>query len=187
MEFIDQCLLVNNFQLNRLEYFILLYFVVYINMYIFYTIDFKSIIACCLLPWFGFIGGALISCIGTRDRRKIIAICIQTGIQNTAVAIFFLRLTFPQPESDIALANPILTSMATPIPFLVLVITKSILKKFPTFQNYMPDKEKTKITENEKLEEIIVKELLEEKEQEQEQIASARLHPLGTQLSVQIL
>ena len=87
-------------------------------MYIFYIVDFKAIITCCFLPWFGFIGGAVISLISIGDKKKTIAICIETGIQNTAVAIFFLRLTFPQPESDIALANPILVSMATPIPFL---------------------------------------------------------------------
>jgi hypothetical protein len=132
--------------------------------------------ACCFLPWFGFMGGAFISFIGIRDKKKIIAICIQTGIQNTAVAIFFLRLTFPQPESDIALANPILVSMATPIPFLVLVVTKSILKKFPIFQKYFPTEEEKKTIENEKPEKIILKELLEEQEQEQSgQIQMIRL------------
>jgi len=140
-------------------------------MYIFYIIDFKAIVACCFLPWFGFIGGGIISLIGVRDKKKTIAISIGTGIQNTAVAIFFLRLTFPQPESDIALANPILVSMTIPIPFLVLVITKSISKKFTFFQKYLPKKKEKKMNENEtnikKPEKIILKELLEEKQQEQ--------------------
>ena len=91
-------------------------------MYIFYIIEVKAIIACCFLPWLGFVGGAVISLIGIRDKKKTIAVCIETGIQNTAVSIFFLRLIFPQPESDIALANPILVSMAIPVPFVVLVI-----------------------------------------------------------------
>jgi hypothetical protein len=134
-------------------------------------IDVKAIMACCFLSWFGFIGGAIISFIGIRDRKKTIAICIETGIQNTAVAIFFLRLTFPQPESDIALANPILVSMATPVPFLILVLTKSILKKCPALQKYLSNKEEKKTIENgiksEKLEEMIVKELLAEKQHEE--------------------
>jgi len=71
------------------------------------------------LPWFSFIGGAIVLLIGIRDRKKTIAICIETGIQKTAVAIFFLRLIFPQPEWDVALANS--------IRFLVLVITRSIM------------------------------------------------------------
>jgi hypothetical protein len=78
--------------------------------------------ACCFfLPWFGFIGGAIVTLIGIRDRKKIIVICIETGIQNTAVAIFFLRLTFYQPESNVTLANP--------VPFLALVITRSITRR----------------------------------------------------------
>lgn len=139
-------------------------------MYIFYIIDFKSILACCFLPWFGFIGGAIISLIGIRDKRKTIAICLETGIQNTAVAIFFLRLTFPQPESDVALANPILVSMAIPVPFLVLVITRSILKKFTFCHKFLPKKIEKKLHENgtniEEPEKLIAKELLEEKQQE---------------------
>ena len=154
-------------------------------MYIFYIVDFKAIITCCFLPWFGFIGGAVISLISIGDKKKTIAICIETGIQNTAVAIFFLRLTFPQPESDIALANPILVSMATPIPFLMLVLTRSILNRFAFFRKCFPKKmeKKTekKTIENgtdadaEKPEKVILKELLEEKEQEKEQEQAAQL------------
>jgi hypothetical protein len=138
-------------------------------MYIFYIVDFKAIIACCFLPWLGFIGGAIISLVGVRDKKKNIAICIETGIQNTAVAIFFLRLTFPQPEADIALANPILISMAIPIPFLVLFITKSTLAKFECFRKYLPQKTQQNGNENgvDKPEKTIAKQLLEEKELEQ--------------------
>ncbi|UJR13551.1 hypothetical protein I4U23_000565 [Adineta vaga] len=151
----------------------ILTFGVYINMYIFYTIDFKAIVACCFLPWFGFLGGAIASLIGVRDKKKTIAICIETGIQNTAVAIFFLRLTFPQPESDLALANPILVSMATPIPFLVLVLTRSLMKRFSFCRKFLPKSTKKKIMENgdkeEKPEKALIKELLEENKAEEKQ------------------
>ena len=144
---------------------------VYINVYIFYMIDVKAIMAGCFLPWFGFIGGAILSVIGIRDKKKSIAICVETGIQNTAVAILFLSLTFPQPEADIALANPILVSMAIPVPFLLLVIAKSILGKFSCFQKCLPTKSKKKALENgtkvEEPEKVIALELLEEKEHEQ--------------------
>lgn len=129
-------------------------------MYIFYIIDFKGIMACCLLPWFGFVGGAIISFITVSDKKKTIAICIETGVQNTAVAIFFLRLTFPEPEADIALATPILVAMAIPIPFLLLVLTRSMLKKCPFYEKYIS---KTPIDQD-KPEKVIIKELLEEKQ-----------------------
>jgi len=141
----------------------ILTFGVYINMYIFYIIDFKAIIACCLLPWLGFVGGAVLSFIGTRDTKKTIAICIETGIQNTAVAIFFLRLTFPQPESDIALANPILVLMATPVPFIMLILMKTILEKCTCCRKCLPKKMKLKQKQNvESPEKFIEKQLLEE-------------------------
>jgi len=147
----------------------ILTFGVYINMYIFYIINWKEIFVCCFLPWFGFIGGAIISLVILRDRKKIIAICIETGIQNTAVAIFFLRLTFPQPESDIALANPILVSMAIPIPFLLLVLTRAILKRFNLLDKCFPKTNQKTTNEiiSDKPEKLVIKELLEEQEQQE--------------------
>ena len=124
----------------------------------------------CFLPWFGFMGGAIVSLIGIRDKKKTIAICIETGVQNTAVSIFFLRLTFLQPESDVALANPILVSMAIPIPFLVLVLTRSIMSRFSFCRKFLPQKKSTKKSmENgtdEKPEKALMKELLEEKQEQ---------------------
>lgn len=129
----------------------------------------------CFLPWFGFLGGAIVSSIGIRDKKRTIAICIETGIQNTAVAIFFLRLTFPQPESDVALANPILVSMAIPIPFLVLVITRSIMSRFEFCRKCFPSKQINKKksdmeTKEEKPEKALIKELLDEKQEQADQI-----------------
>lgn len=148
----------------------ILTFGVYINMYIFYIIDYKSIMACCFLPWFGFIGGAIVSLVGIGDKKKTIAICIETGIQNTAVAIFFLRLTFPAPEADIALANPILVSMAIPIPFLMLVLTRTLVKRCQCCAKLLPIKSiQEEAAENEqKPEKALIEELLEEKQEQNE-------------------
>ncbi|CAF3438152.1 unnamed protein product, partial [Rotaria sp. Silwood2] len=146
----------------------ILTFGVYINMYIFTIIDLKSIMTCCFLPWFGFIGGSIVSFIVVRDKKKIIAICIETGVQNTGVAIVFLRLTFPQPESDVALANPILVSMAIPIPFIILLLTRSIMKKFVCCQKFLPIKNEN-INKNDKPEKNLIKQLLNETNNEEKQ------------------
>jgi len=106
-----------------------------------------------------------------QDKKKTIAICIETGVQNTAVAIFFLRLTFPQPESDVALANPILVSMAIPMPFLALMITRSIMERFDFCRKFLPKKKNNKtIEKDENPEKALIKELLEEKQEESGQI-----------------
>ena len=136
---------------------------VYINKFLFNIIDYKSIVVCCFLPWFGFIGGGIFSFIFVRERKKIIAICIETGIHNTAVSIVFLRLTFSRPESDLALTNPILVSMAIPIPFLVLFLGKSLIERFRTRQ-------KNEIfanqTQKETPEKFLMNELIEKKTKE---------------------
>ena len=138
-------------------------------MYIFYIVDLKVILASCFLPWFGFMGGAILSLIGVRDKKKNIAICIETGVQNTAVAIIFLRLTFPQPEADIALANPLLVSMAIPVPFLVLFLTRSCCERFAFLQKCFPKQRAAKTVANgddiDKPEKAIAKELLDEQTQ----------------------
>ena len=36
---------------------------------------------------------------------------ISPGLQNTGVAIFFLRLSLPQPDSDLAIVVPIFVSL----------------------------------------------------------------------------
>ena len=116
-------------------------------------------------------GGAILSLVGIRDKKKNIAICIETGIQNTAVAILFLQLTFPHPEADIALANPILVSMAIPVPFLVLAVSKCFLGKFSCFQKFFSPKSEEEALEDgtkmETMEKAIAQELLEEKELEE--------------------
>ncbi|CAF3101156.1 unnamed protein product, partial [Rotaria sp. Silwood2] len=113
-------------------------------------------------------GGSIVSFIVVRDKKKIIAICIETGVQNTGVAIVFLRLTFPQPESDVALANPILVSMAIPIPFIILLLTRSIMKKFVCCQKFLPIKNEN-INKNDKPEKNLIKQLLNETNNEEKQ------------------
>lgn len=54
-----------------------------------------------LLPWLGYILGAASAFICKQDWQDSLAIGIETGVQNTGLAIFVLRFSLGQPDSDL--------------------------------------------------------------------------------------
>lgn len=53
------------------------------------------------LPWLGYILGGLTAFIFRQPQADIKAIAIETGIQNTGVAIFLLRFSLDPPAGDL--------------------------------------------------------------------------------------
>lgn len=53
------------------------------------------------LPWLGFTFGLIVAKICGQSQADIRAIAIETGIQNTGVAIFLLRFTLKPPADDL--------------------------------------------------------------------------------------
>ena len=97
--------------------FITIFFVLYIlsfgiytNLYIFQIINVRTFLVSAVLPYSGFLLGFLLSLITRQNKQRLIAIFIESGLQNTGVAIFFLRLSLPQPDSDLAIVVPIFVS-----------------------------------------------------------------------------
>ena len=54
-----------------------------------------------LLPWLGFASGCIAAKLCKRTPQDMIAIAIETGIQNTGVSIFILWFTLDQPAGDL--------------------------------------------------------------------------------------
>ena len=54
------------------------------------------------LPWIGFSFGFVLAQLLKRPMEDIIAIAIETGIQNTGMSIFILWLTLDHPLGDMA-------------------------------------------------------------------------------------
>ena len=48
--------------------------------------------------------------------QKVIAISVETGVQNTGIAIVLLRLSLPQPDADLAAVVPVCGSIMLFIP-----------------------------------------------------------------------
>ncbi|XP_042216169.1 ileal sodium/bile acid cotransporter-like [Homarus americanus] len=78
----------------------------------------------------GFGMGAIFSKIMCLPRKQVIAISIETGMQNIAVAFVLLKLSFPSPYSDMA-ANPILATYLVTGPYMtVLFLIFCLLRHF---------------------------------------------------------
>lgn len=60
------------------------------------------------LPWLGFTFGFIVARICKQPQPNIRAIAIETGIQNTGVAIFLLRFTLKPPVDDLTTGESVL-------------------------------------------------------------------------------
>ena len=96
-------------------------FGVYANLYIFRLFTWQIVIAGTCLPYFGYISGGLIAFAFRMPRSSIIAICLETGIQNTGIAILLMKLSLPQPDADLSIIGPVVISMFTPAPLFVVI------------------------------------------------------------------
>lgn len=101
---------------------------VYINLYIFSFFTWKVIIAGFALPWLGFTFGAVVSMLFRRSWEEVIAISIETGIQNTGLAVGVIKFAMKDysPLGDITVVIPIAVVTFTPLPLLACLIVKKI-------------------------------------------------------------
>jgi len=100
-------------------------FAIYINFYLLRLLSLRVILAGILLPWLGyFVGGGLAVAAGQKW-EDVIAIGIETGVQNTGLSIFALRLSLPQPDADLTTVLPVAVAIMTPIiPGCLMLIRK---------------------------------------------------------------
>lgn len=84
---------------------------------------------CFVLLGYAFGGSA--AAIMRQSWSDALTIAVETGIQNTGIAIFILRVTLEQPEADINTVVPVAVAIMTPIPLLTLwVLQKCVLSRF---------------------------------------------------------
>jgi len=85
-------------------------------------IDWQVAVVGFALPWLGFAFGCLFSKLCRRERKDIIAIAVETGIQNTGMAIFMLWFTLDHPAGDLAAVVPVAVATLTPFPLLAALV-----------------------------------------------------------------
>ena len=103
-------------------------------------IDWKIAVVGFALPWMGFAFGCLFSKLCRRERKDIIAIAIETGIQNTGMSIFMLWFTLSHPAGDLAAVVPVAVATLTPFPLLFALVYYKLRARFCPI-NHMVTKE----------------------------------------------
>jgi len=93
-------------------------------------IDWKIAAVGFALPWLGFGFGCMFSKMCRQERKDIIAIAIETGIQNTGMAIFMLWFTLDHPAGDLAAVVPVAVATMTPFPLLTALLYYNLRRRF---------------------------------------------------------
>jgi len=112
--------------------FLLIFFLVFgtcVNWYLIQTIDLHTALTAPLLPYLGFIFGALFAWIWGLNWAHIKTIGIEAGIQNVGIAFMIIYYSFPQPYATKAIVVPLVVAFLTTKPFwLIYVIRNRIIK-----------------------------------------------------------
>lgn len=104
---------------------------VYANLYIFDLMRNTPLIllAGALVPYVGFLFGGLVALLTCQTWQRIRTIAIETGIQNTGIAIVLLKVSLPPPDNDISIVAPIAAAIFTPVPMLIAIVSYEIYKR----------------------------------------------------------
>lgn len=104
----------------------------YANLYMFRLFTWKILIAASANVWLGFFLGSLLSRTFDLSLADTVAVAVETGIQNTGIAIVLLGFSLGQPEADMASVVPVAASIMTPFPLIVAYfVLKTRNKYFP--------------------------------------------------------
>lgn len=101
-------------------------FAIVTNLYLFELFSWQIIVAGLGLPWIGYVAGYLAAGVFGQNHKDRLAIGLETGVQNTGIAIFLLRLSLPQPEADLTTVVPVSVAIMTPVPLLFYYIALRI-------------------------------------------------------------
>ncbi|XP_053672871.1 P3 protein-like isoform X2 [Anopheles nili] len=97
-------------------------FAIVTNLYLFELFSWQIVVAGLGLPWIGYCFGFLASHLMRLPLADSLAISVETGIQNTGIAIFLLRFALEQPAADLTTVMPVSNAIMTPLPLLLLLI-----------------------------------------------------------------
>lgn len=79
------------------------------------------------LPWIGYMFGWLSAKIFRQSPPDCIAISVETGIQNTGIAIFLLTFALEQPMADLTTVVPVSVAIMTPFPLLAVYLIQKCM------------------------------------------------------------
>uniref|UniRef100_V5H338 Putative sodium-bile acid cotransporter n=2 Tax=Ixodes ricinus TaxID=34613 RepID=V5H338_IXORI len=101
----------------------------YANLYMFKLMSWRVLVAAAANVWVGFAVGAVATRLAGLAWPDVLAVSVETGVQNTGIAIVLLGFSLPQPEADIAAVVPVAASIVTPVPLLVLLLAQRVYSR----------------------------------------------------------
>lgn len=114
--------------------------------HIFILLDGAMILAGVCVAWGGFFFGAFFAWLTRLSRPQIVAVSLETALQNGNIAFILLKFTIPSPYSDIAALPPIamiiMTSATLLTTFTIYTIHQKCCKKKNNEIVKMADNEK---------------------------------------------
>ncbi|XP_017074463.1 P3 protein [Drosophila eugracilis] len=99
-------------------------FAIITNFYLFYLFSWQIVVAGIALPSLGYIFAWLAAKLLHQNAADALTIAIETGIQNTGIAIFLLTTTLESPEADLTTVVPVSVAVMTPFPLLGIYLYK---------------------------------------------------------------
>ncbi|CAD5229169.1 unnamed protein product [Bursaphelenchus okinawaensis] len=111
--------------------FVLVFVVVFgtfSNLYMFELMSWPALLSGLLLPWCGFMFGCFTAIFLRQKPEDVTAIAIETGVQNTGIAIMLLKFSFSEPDADISSLLPVIVACFTPGPLLIGFAVHSLIK-----------------------------------------------------------
>lgn len=104
-------------------------FAIVANLYIFKLFSWQIFVAGMGLPWLGYMAGWVSAKLLRCPPGDALAIAVETGVQNTGIAIYLLRFSLEQPEGDLTTVVPVSVATMTPIPLALIFLGQLLYRR----------------------------------------------------------
>jgi len=121
---------------------------VWSNLFVFKAIFPMLVLAGCLLPYAGFLLSGFVAFLLRQPAKRVLTISIETGIQNTGLAIILMKFSLPQPEADLSIASPIMVAMFMPLPLWIAVGIVEVRRRCRVRRNGNADDESEQMNDD---------------------------------------
>jgi len=105
-------------------------FASFTNWYLFRLFTWQIMLGGLLLPLLGYTLGACLAWTLRQPPEDMLAIAVETGIQNTGISIFMLQFCLGQPAADLTTVVPVAVAVMSPVPLLLLYGIQHLLGCF---------------------------------------------------------
>ncbi|XP_045607786.2 ileal sodium/bile acid cotransporter [Procambarus clarkii] len=105
-------------------------FGIYAYHYIFSIFTWKMVVSGFMLPSLGYLAGMVFGFVFRLPLPEVIAISVETGVQNASIALIILQLTLASPGGELSAVVPAASTMFTPLPLVVMFLIKKIYERF---------------------------------------------------------